>query len=160
MPEKEFYELGQHIGDALQIVNILRDLPKDLRIGRCYFPAQDLAQNGLTAADLLIPENATRFEPVKRKWILWGVTNLKSAVRYFAQLPKWQPGGRAAVAWPVLWTADTLLKVWQTPDLLNPQKRVKIPRSNIYSTMLCTPPILISNLLFNRWLTGKLGKFN
>lgn len=160
MPEKEFYELGQHIGDALQIVNILRDLPKDLRIGRCYFPAQDLARNGLTAADLLIPENAPRFEPVKRKWILWGVNNLKSAVRYFAQLPKCQPGGRAAVAWPVLWTADTLLKVWQTPDLLNPQKRVKIPRSNIYSTMLCTPPILISNLLFNKWLTGKLGKFN
>ena len=77
-----------------------------------------------------------------------------------AQLSKTQPGGRAAVAWPVLWTADTLLKVWQTPDLLNPQKRVKIPRSVIYSTMLLTPPILLSNSLFNKWLTAKLRKFN
>ncbi len=160
MPEADFYELGQHIGDALQIVNILRDLPKDLRIGRCYFPQQDLTEAGLTAADLLAPENSARFEPVKRKWILWGVNNLKSAVRYFAQLPKTQPGGRAAVAWPVLWTADTLLKVWQTPDLLNPQKRVKIPRSVIYSTMLLTPPILVSNGLFNKWITAKLRKFN
>ena len=160
MPETAFYELGQHIGDALQIVNILRDLPKDLRIGRCYFPQQNLTEAGLTAADLLDPANSTRFEPIKRKWILWGVNNLKSAVRYFAQLPKTQPGGRAAVAWPVLWTADTLLKVWQTPDLLNPQKRVKIPRSVIYSTMLLTPPILLSNSLFNKWLTAKLRKFN
>lgn len=160
MPETEFYELGQHIGDALQIVNILRDLPKDLRIGRCYFPQQNLTEAGLTAADLLDPANSTRFEPIKRKWILWGVNNLKSAVRYFAQLPKTHPGGRAAVAWPVLWTADTLLKVWQTPDLLNPQKRVKIPRSVIYSTMLLTPPILLSNSLFNKWLTAKLRKFN
>ena len=66
MPEEAFYALGQQIGDALQIVNILRDLPKDLRIGRCYFPRMDLETAGLSAADLLAPENSARFEPVKR----------------------------------------------------------------------------------------------
>ena len=64
LPEEKFFEWGQHIGDALQIVNILRDLPKDLRIGRCYFRRTDLQQAGLTAQDLLNPGNSPRFEHV------------------------------------------------------------------------------------------------
>ena len=160
MPEEAFYALGQQIGDALQIVNILRDLPKDLRIGRCYFPRLDLEKAGLSAADLLSPANSARFEPVKRKWIAWGLNNLKSAKKYFPQLPKTQPGQRAAVAWPVLWTADTLWKVYQEPCLLDPQRRVKISRGVIYRTMLCTPPLLLSNGLFAYWLDKKLRRFH
>ena len=45
--EKNFLALGKDIGDAEQIVNILRDLPRDLRIGRCYFPEEDLKRCGL-----------------------------------------------------------------------------------------------------------------
>ena len=160
MPEEEFCTLGRKIGDALQIVNILRDLPKDLRIGRCYFPRLDLESAGLQAQDLLSPANSSRFEPVKRKWIAWGLSHLKSAHRYFAQLPKTQPGQRAAVAWPVLWTADTFWKVYQEPCLLDPQKRVKISRGVIYRTMLCTPPLLLSNQVFWFWLDKKLRRFH
>ncbi len=160
LPKDEFFSLGQHIGDALQIVNILRDLPKDLRIGRCYFPQTDLEQAGLTLPDLLNPAHSDRFEPVKRKWINWGIDNLKSAKPYFAQLPKTQPGQRAAVAWPILWTADTLLKVYQSADLLNPSQRIKISRGVIYRTMFVTPLLLISNTLFCRWLDKKLRAFS
>lgn len=159
MPETEFYELGKHIGDALQIVNILRDLPKDLRLGRCYFPQEDLQSAGLTAEDLLRPANSSRFEPVKQKWISWGISRLSSAKPYFKELSRLHPGQRAAVAWPVLWTADTLYKVYQEPDLLNPQKRVKISRKTIYTTMLFTPPALLSNTVFNVWLNGKIHRF-
>lgn len=160
MPEADFCALGQHIGDALQIVNILRDLPKDLRIGRCYFPRMDLEQAGLNADDLLNPASASRFEPVKRKWIAWGLSNLKKAKKYFHQLPKTQPGQRAAVAWPILWTADTLLKVYRSDDLLNPQKRIKISRAVIYCTIAATPLLLASNFLFDAWLNHKLRNFN
>lgn len=160
MPEQDFYELGQHIGDALQIVNILRDLPKDLRIGRCYFPQEELSAQGLTPYDLLDAKNSARFEPVKRKWIAWGVQRLKSGLAYFEQLPKMQLGQRAAVAWPILWSADTLFKVYQTPDLLNPKKRVKISRATIYATMALTPLMLLSNRLFSYGLKHKLQKFH
>lgn len=160
LPEQDFYELGQHIGDALQIVNILRDLPKDLRIGRCYFPQTELDAAGLTPQDLLNANNSARFEPIKRKWIAWGVHHLKSGLAYFKQLPKMQIGQRAAVAWPILWSADTLFKVYQTPDFLNPQKRVKISRATIYATMALTPLILLSNRLFALGLKHKLQKFH
>ena len=39
-------ELGTRFGQALQLVNILRDLPEDLDRGRCYLPLEELDQNG------------------------------------------------------------------------------------------------------------------
>ena len=157
--ENDFYELGQNIGDALQIVNILRDLPKDLQIGRCYFPQTDLKENNLSPEGLLSSQNSDRFENIKRKWIFWGVKNLRSGITYFKALPKSQFQQRAAVAWPILWTADTLYKVFHEKDILNSQKRVKISRRIIYLTMLATPLILLSNTLFEKWLNKKLAKF-
>jgi farnesyl-diphosphate farnesyltransferase len=77
-----FLPLGTDIGDGLQIVNILRDLPRDLRIGRCYIPSDDLVEEGIIASDLLKPQFAPQFEPVKRKWIAWARKKLMSACRF------------------------------------------------------------------------------
>ena len=40
------------LGVALQLTNILRDVPKDLALGRVYLPTDDLARFGVTEADL------------------------------------------------------------------------------------------------------------
>lgn len=156
MTETDFYALGQHIGDALQIVNILRDLPKDLRFGRCYFPQEQLKIYNLSAADLLQIKNSVRFEPIKRTWLQWGKENLQHAYTYYCVLPKTAWRVRAAVAWPILWTADTFNKLAVSPDLLDSNKRVKISRGRIYATMLLTPLLLVSNTLFKTWLSHKL----
>jgi phytoene synthase len=37
---------AEHAGIALQLTNILRDLPEDLACGRVYLPAEDMAQFG------------------------------------------------------------------------------------------------------------------
>lgn len=152
-----FLSLGKDIGDALQIVNILRDLPRDLRIGRCYIPSEDLAQEGLIAVDLLRPETAAKFEPVKHKWITWARQKLNAAHRYFAALPLKQVQHRAAVAWPVLWAADTLNLLEQETNLLDPAIRVKITRRRVYGTMAATPLLLLSNFAFSKWLNNKLS---
>lgn len=158
MPEKDFYALGQHIGDALQIVNVLRDLPKDLHFGRCYFPEEQLEQYNMSVASLLQAEREADFAPIKRYWIRWGKENLQHAFAYFRALPKTAWRTRAAVAWPVLWTADTFYKLAVSPDLLNPNKRIKISRWVIYGTMLLTPALLLSNRFFDKWLAHKLQK--
>ena len=158
--QEDFFQWGQYIGDALQIVNILRDLPKDLQIGRCYFPLEDLQAAGLTPADLLTPANGPRFEKVKQKWIEWGLDRLQNGISYFNCLPKWAFRQRAAVAWPILWAADTLNKLEQASNLLDPAVRVKISRTRIYGTMLITPFLLLSNHLFDGWLTSKLSARN
>lgn len=154
---EHFWQLGKDIGDALQIVNILRDLPRDLRIGRCYFPSEQLKQHGLSAPDLLEQINSPRFEPIKKYWITWGRNKLRSAKAYFAALPRTSLRYRATMAWPVLWAADTLNKLEAETNLLDPAHRVKISRNRIYFTLAVTPPLLLSNTLFNKCLEYKLG---
>lgn len=154
----ELFAWGQQIGDALQMVNILRDLPQDLQNGRCYFPQTDLQSCALTVQELQRVENSSRFEPIKIKWTRWGKENLKQAARYYRALPKTAWRVRAAVAWPILWTADTFMKLCAAPDLLNPAQRVKISRARVYGTMFVTPLILLSNRLFEAWLARKLKK--
>ncbi len=41
------------LGTAMQLTNILRDVGEDGQRGRCYLPADDLAQFGLTTTDVL-----------------------------------------------------------------------------------------------------------
>lgn len=158
LSKETFCQWGQQIGDALQMVNILRDLPKDVRNGRCYFPQTDLEKKALKPAHLLETANSAKFNSIKEKWITWGKNNLSVGTDYYMALPKkaWQV--RAAVAWPILWTADTFIKLNKTPDLLNPHKRVKISRLRVYATMFVTPLLLASNTCFAWWLAHKLKK--
>ncbi len=50
--------LGVRFGKALQFTNVLRDVPADLRISRCYLPESTLADVGLAPSDLLTPGKA------------------------------------------------------------------------------------------------------
>jgi 15-cis-phytoene synthase len=45
--------LAERCGLAFQLTNIIRDVKEDAALGRVYLPKEDLAQFGLSAADLL-----------------------------------------------------------------------------------------------------------
>lgn len=51
MPEPEGQELAYHLGRALQLTNILRDLDEDAAMGRLYLPKEDLRAAGITEND-------------------------------------------------------------------------------------------------------------
>ena len=51
MEEQEGLALAHHLGRALQLTNILRDLDEDAAIGRLYLPAQVLLRAGITSTD-------------------------------------------------------------------------------------------------------------
>ncbi|MEP6822909.1 MAG: squalene/phytoene synthase family protein, partial [Chthoniobacterales bacterium] len=57
---------GVAFGKGLQLVNILRDVGADLRIGRCYLPAEELQTAGVAPSEL--SENPAEAEPVIRAW--------------------------------------------------------------------------------------------
>jgi phytoene synthase len=50
-----------HLGTALQLVNILRDLHSDLDCGRLYLPDEDLRRFGVEPQDLLDGQPSDRF---------------------------------------------------------------------------------------------------
>lgn len=57
--------LAERCGLAFQLTNIIRDVKEDLAMRRVYFPEEDLAQFGLTAAELAAPDLA-RVRPLLR----------------------------------------------------------------------------------------------
>jgi phytoene synthase len=57
--------LAERCGLAFQLTNIIRDVKEDAAMGRVYFPQEDLAQFGLTAADLAAPQvDLARIRPL------------------------------------------------------------------------------------------------
>jgi squalene synthase HpnD len=53
MPREDGILLAHHLGRALQLTNILRDIDEDAGIGRLYLPKEGLAQAGITSTDPL-----------------------------------------------------------------------------------------------------------
>ncbi|MDG1525893.1 MAG: squalene/phytoene synthase family protein, partial [Candidatus Thalassarchaeaceae archaeon] len=51
--EKKMFAHGIRFGKALQLINILRDIPEDLRFGRCYIPMESMEKYNLETSDLL-----------------------------------------------------------------------------------------------------------
>jgi len=51
LPEDDGIQLAHHLGRALQLTNILRDIDEDAAIGRLYLPREGLLHAGITGDD-------------------------------------------------------------------------------------------------------------
>ena len=51
LPENDGILLAHHLGRALQLTNILRDIDEDAGIGRLYLPREGLLHAGITSDD-------------------------------------------------------------------------------------------------------------
>jgi len=124
-------EWGRRYGQALQLVNVLRDLGEDLRNGRCYLPKSDLIEAGWNGQGGLPPEDLILKVSGKwlfqcRQWLVAGqlyAQGLRSRrVRYATVLP--------------------LLIASQTVDLIEKSgakilhEKVKISRWQVRKSML------------------------
>ncbi len=155
--DADFVENARKIGKALQITNILRDIPADIKIGRSYLPLTDLSKHDLMPQDLLDKKNYRKLRPVIYKWITWGIENLKAAPSFLSKIPKYKLANRAAVAWPVLWSLDTFYLLALAGNLLDGGKKQKIPKKTIYLTMLTSPLYCMSNKIFERIVEQKIA---
>jgi farnesyl-diphosphate farnesyltransferase len=126
---------GIRFGKGLQLVNILRDLPGDLRLGRCYIPAGRLAEFGLVPKDLLDPGAIERFRPLYDLYLREAAEQLASGWDYTNALPPDEVRIRLACAWPILIGARTL-SLLHTSNVLDDRHRLKVTRSDIRSIIL------------------------
>lgn len=125
-----FKELGIRFGKGLQLVNILRDLPADLRKGRCYLPADKLAAAGLRPADLLSPATEGKFRPLYDHYLDLAGAHLAAGWVYTNAIPRGQMRVRLACAWPILIGMQTIGRL-RVENVLDPGRRVKISRSDV-----------------------------
>jgi len=97
-------EKGRHFGQALQLINILRDYGKDLKAGRCYWPADQLAHAGVDPESLAA--NPGGALPVIAQWRERARMLLQDARDYVLAVD--HPGIRLATALPVAIGSRTL----------------------------------------------------
>jgi farnesyl-diphosphate farnesyltransferase len=126
---------GVRFGQGLQLVNILRDLPTDLRNGRCYLPAEQLAARGLCPEDLLKPANESRFRVVYDRWLERAEGHLLAGWDYTNALPRGSMRVRLACAWPIQIGVETI-RLLRSGAVLDPEKRVKVSRKNVKKLMV------------------------
>jgi farnesyl-diphosphate farnesyltransferase len=121
---------GVRFGKGLQLVNVLRDLPRDLHQGRCYLPADQLTAAGLAPADLRKPEHEPRFRAVYQSYLALAESHLAAGWAYTNALPRSQVRVRLACAWPVLIGVKTIEKL-RAGNVLDARRRIKVSRAEV-----------------------------
>jgi len=134
LDDDEFLAESARFGRGLQLVNVLRDLPRDLRNGRCYLPADELEAIDLQPPDLLNPDIWNKLKPVYNSWIQTANTHLSVGWRYTNSVPFDQYRLRLACAWPILLGGKTLDKLGAT-NPLQPEPRIKATRGEVRSIL-------------------------
>lgn len=126
LPKQDMETLGKAYGVGLQLINILRDAQGDLRAGRCYFPADELAAIGLTPSDILA--HPVVFNPIFQKWVGQAGRGLEAGMKYVGAIEDRRV--RAATALPALIGARTMARL-RTAGARALQEKVKVPRREV-----------------------------
>lgn len=118
LTESEMLQLGCQFGKGLQLVNILRDLPEDLKAGRCYLPGGEVDARSLS------------------HWIARAVNLLDAGFKYIDATASWRL--RVATLLPWLLGMKTLALV-KAQSPLEATHRLKVSRSELRKDMLGIP---------------------
>lgn len=140
---------GIRFGKGLQLVNILRDLPRDLRNGRCYLPESDLIPCGVQPTDLLDPTVEPRLRPAYDAWWTTARNHLQAGWEYTQALPRDPWRLRLACAWPLQIGFATLQRLQHAP-VLDPGIRIKVPRREVRHLLFRSVLALFSRSQWDR----------
>ena len=117
---KKIVTLGTEYGKGLQLVNVLRDYPQDVRLGRSYLP--------VTSA---LSEDIKLAEPLFQEWRGVARRYLESGAQYVQAIRPIRV--RFACALPVLIGIETLGKMKTVPPF---GQKIKVTRGQVYWLML------------------------
>ncbi len=126
-PATGMEEKGVRFGKGLQLVNILRDIPKDLHLGRCYLPVSQPDR-------LLDPARFGEVRDVYQRWLATAADHLAAGWEYVLAIPRRQHRLRLACVWPI-WIGQQTLARLAAGNPLDPAHRIKITRAEVYWLM-------------------------
>ena len=149
--------LGVRFGKALQMTNVLRDVPKDLRIGRCYLPLDQLEEAGMEPDQLLDPSTGSKARPVLLAGVETALSHYEAAGEYILATPRMCPRLRLAALWPVLIGLGTLSGLVRNPKWLDPKYPSRVSRRWVYAMMALSLPAVVSNRALRAWI-GRLRR--
>jgi presqualene diphosphate synthase len=132
MEEGPGFELAHHLGRALQLTNILRDIDEDAGVGRLYLPREYLFAAGFKSLDPRMVVSDSRVDGVCRAVAALAHQHYDKAQAILARKPK----GR--IATPRLMGAvySEILKATEAQGFVPPRKRVSLSRGKLAALLL------------------------
>ncbi len=149
-------EKSRQFGEALQTVNILKDVATDAEHeNSIYIPEHALRAHGSGHATILSAahsqaNHAALTDLVKLAW-----ADLEDAVRYLLMVPRRAWSIRTFCVWPLLFAFATLRDLTQTRAMLQHGGVVKITRREVKSLLFLAPLLVGSNAAV-RWLVERV----
>ena len=130
----DFIARGVRLGKALQMVNVLRDAPRDLIDGRCYWPRELLEAHGIAPEDMhaLIVSRSPRLAPVLATLKQITLDHVDAAFAYVLAIPAYRVRLRLSALWP-LWIALATLEQITPSRLYAGNRSAKITRAQVYA---------------------------
>ncbi len=150
----EWLSKARQLGDALQITNVLRDIPGDIAEGRCYLPLDQLRALGLQPDDLRNPMMESRVAPLFQQWVDFAIEQFHHSRDYVLWIPARHWRLRLAALWPWVLGLATLRKLLGGGWLARKQK---VPRSQVYRILLSTLALVFFDPLLRRYMDAQLG---
>jgi phytoene synthase len=132
MDEVPGFQLAHHLGRALQLTNILRDIDEDAAIGRLYLPREYLFDAGFKSLDPKRVASDPAVDGVCRRIAGLAHTHYDAAQGIIAQRPR----GRIKTPWLMGAVYSQILSATEAQGFAPPRRRVSLPRRKLLSLIL------------------------
>lgn len=132
MEEGPGFDLAHHLGRALQLTNILRDLDEDADIGRLYMPREYLQEAGITTTDPAAVLAAPGIDAACRKVAALAHDHYRAAARIMRAKPK----GR--IRTPKLMGAvySEILREMEKAGWASPRRHIALGKAKLIAIVL------------------------
>jgi farnesyl-diphosphate farnesyltransferase len=143
-------------GEALQTVNILKDIPWDVeRENAVYIPSDLLAAQGSEQAEILRDDRRTANRAAIAPLIRLANEDLDRSLRYIEHLPLSALRVRLFCALPTLFAVATMREIERTDAMLVAGGAVKISRAEVKALIVASSTSTLTNRSL-RWLVDRV----
>ena len=132
MEEGPGFQLAHHLGRALQLTNILRDIDEDAAIGRLYLPREYLFAAGFKSLDPRMVVSDARVDTACRQVAALAHDHYDKAQNILAAKPK----GRIATPWLMGAVYSEILSATEAAGFAPPRHRVSLGKGKLLSLVL------------------------
>jgi presqualene diphosphate synthase len=124
--------LAYHLGRALQLTNILRDLDEDAALGRLYLPKEAMLEANITTSEPLVALSSPNIGRACAFVVALAERHFTEADAIMAKSPRWTVRTpRVMAAAYRLLLARMIERGWQAP-----RERVKLKRRQLFRILL------------------------
>jgi phytoene synthase len=132
MEEVPGFKLAHHLGRALQLTNILRDIDEDADIGRLYLPREYLFAAGFKSLDPKMVVSDARVDIACRRLAALAHEHYDKSQNVLAEKPK----GRIVTPWLMGAVYSEILKRTEQAGFAPPRARVSLGKGKLLLLVL------------------------